>query len=320
MTFKKRFLSMVVISGILGVTFSLGFIVQTIQRTPAADHPFIPAGVSSQNLEAVTITSGAQSIEMKKSAGAWVLTALDDTLPVRNSRVEDLLKTLAEMRSLRLVAQSATGWADLKIDDQTATRIDIRAGKQAVSLWFGGQSTDGSEQYVRETDSPAVYAIKAGMAFRLQQDSAYWLDKRLWPEELKTTEVIGVSCRSVKTGLLKIVKESKNGIVSWLSSGGSASVQKDRLASWVQDFLAIEGDDLVSLDGDAMPSGHSISMDISLEMVDGSAMPVSVYATSLKDGKWLMVPRFESRRLSGQGRVLAIAVPEWKLGRAVLGE
>jgi hypothetical protein len=311
---------MISLAGALALTLALGLVFQTIQRTPPSDHPFIPATWSSQTLDAVVIKGGALHVEMKKTAGTWSLVSQGDTLPVRASRVEDLLKSLAELRSLRLAARTAAGWGELKIDDQAATRIDMQAGKQAISLWFGGQSSDGREQYVREAASPAVYAVKAGVAFWLQQDTAYWLDRRLWPENLKEVDLIGITCQSVKNGTLKLVKETKNGIDSWTPTGGSGSVQKDRLASWVQNLLSIEGDDVLPLDAEKVPATYGLSLNITLATKDGGSLPVFVYAPASTDGKWLLVPRFDSRRLSGQGRAIAVSVPEWKLQRSVIGE
>ena len=196
MLFKKKFLILCGIAIFLGLTLTIGTVFQAFQRNPIGEHSFLADTVELQTLDSLTITQGQKQLSFTKSNGTWYLGSSTDAIAVKQSRLDDFIKSLKAMRSLRIAAQSSQGYVDLKIDDTQATRVELVTGNSPITFWFGDVSQDGSEQFLREKGKDAVHAVKSGIGFWLQQEPKYWYDRQVWPDSVKPAYVLAISYQS----------------------------------------------------------------------------------------------------------------------------
>ncbi len=164
------------LAGLFGIQLALAVVLFNVQgREPTA--PNEPLLVLERDaLDRVVITSSDSEIELQKKDGKW---QMGDGLPVAESRVNDLLKQLEELRR---------GWAVATSDD-AATRFEVTEekfkrkvrflqGDKEMDVLLVGTSPSFRQTHVRKPGDDAIYSVKLD-EFSLATERDNWLDTQL---------------------------------------------------------------------------------------------------------------------------------------------
>ncbi|MDA8426999.1 MAG: DUF4340 domain-containing protein [Treponema sp.] len=137
---------------------------------------------------------GAGSVSLARQNDSWFFVDASRRFPAQSKRVEDFLKALSDVKSLKPLAHSTSAWAGLGLDEGKAKSILVKdaSGRTMADLRVGGYGPTGSDIYIRRIGSNESYAVDSSFAAYLDYGRSGWLDLRVMPQ-LPATDVQSIS-------------------------------------------------------------------------------------------------------------------------------
>ncbi len=176
------------------------------------------------------LESADSRVSLKKSGAEWSLDIEGTPYPALKKRIEDLLGEISTLKRGTLVTRSeeraeALGFKEnavrLKVSGAGGELLcDMRAGKTGVT---------GRGRYIRAAGSREVYETGESLSPYLNADRRFWANLRMFPEDLKTVDIVKVSIKSSLTLSGKkgrrildysLVRPESAGTGSWSIVGG----------------------------------------------------------------------------------------------------
>lgn len=140
------------------------------QAAPAAVNLF--KGLAPDQLTGLTITDDqGKAITLIKKEG-WQIS--QGEFPADQTKIEGLIKKLAEVKSSRLVSQTTGSHARLKVADADFNRkVELTQG-DSKTLFFLGTSPSAKSIHLRLAEAKEVYQINDLAAWEVQTDRESW--------------------------------------------------------------------------------------------------------------------------------------------------
>lgn len=128
------------------------------------------------NVNALTLVKGAQSIELARDGSEWKVV---NPVPSRSdySAVEGFLTRLSSANMSKLVEESATDLAKYGLDKPTMT-VTIGAGSAKTVLEVG--KTEGGDTYARDASRPLVFTVDTTLRDDLNKNVDDYRKKELF--------------------------------------------------------------------------------------------------------------------------------------------
>ena len=115
------------------------------------------------------------AIELTKQGSGWVLASGFD-YPVTDSKVSDLLASIAKMSATSPIATQASRHKQLRVDDgEFERKLVITADGKEITLFVGGQS-GARRTAVRVGGDSRVYAVGGLQAWSIGSEPRDWID------------------------------------------------------------------------------------------------------------------------------------------------
>jgi hypothetical protein len=136
------------------------------------------SGVEADRIVGITITDAAgTTLRLAKQAEGWVLSEADD-YPCQDDKVPPLLTKLVELRTDRLVAQTGSSHARLKVaTDDFERRLDLELADGGQQRLFVGSSPSFGASHVRLEGQDAVYLTSGLSAADVATSPTSWVDR-----------------------------------------------------------------------------------------------------------------------------------------------
>jgi hypothetical protein len=260
MTYKNKVVALSSSLACLLLIYAAGIIFSPDRLRDRAESGKLLAGKSA-DAALVSISSGSGSpLDFKKVSGTWTLEEDGASLPVQSSRVEALLSSLAEVKSLSLRSSSKSSWNDFSLDETRGKRVVVKnaAGKSIADFYAGSYGPTGSEIYVRLAGKDSVYAAAGDFGTYVEGGRASWLSRALFndgpkPEDVQSLDygssldLSGATKAKAKTVAWSAVRSGGTWTVKAAASSGAsngAAVTGETVDAVLRSALSLEGDDM----------------------------------------------------------------------------
>lgn len=168
-----------VLIALLVVQLGLAIVMLTRTDDSAARKPRpVLAGFDAAKVTKLSVfaSNGTKpALEVARQGSGWVLTSSFD-YPVTESKVTDLLASLAKMSAASPIATQASRHRQLRVDDAEFERkVVITAGGKDTTIFVGGQA--GSRRTaVRLGGDSRVFAVSGPSAWSIGSEPRDWVD------------------------------------------------------------------------------------------------------------------------------------------------
>ena len=142
----------------------------------------------------IELTGGDGSVTLENSGGGWGITE-QAGFPVDGVKVDDLLKTLLELRVREPVVTSSRHHDSLKIaDDDNEGRVRLYAAEERpVADLIFGSSPNYRVLHLRLAGDDAVYEVRGMASYDVRPDPDAWADKALVTVDASTVREVRLS-------------------------------------------------------------------------------------------------------------------------------
>ena len=217
----------------------------------------------------LTIENASAVIELAKSDDGW--TVGERCYKADTNAADALVNAVKNIRVLDTVAQAGSDAVDERYEIDKANAIVVKAykGNELVrTLTIGKTSSTGSQSYVTLDGKKDIYLVSGTLRDTFKKDAAALRSKSVYAVD--SSDLTAVS-ESMGSTVLSIVKSGDP--AAWTASGGAASVDAEKAASWAASLAALNADSW--LDDDFVLPDASES--VTVITAGGKAITVSVY-------------------------------------------
>ena len=156
-----------------------------------------------------------------------------------------------------------------EIDKANAIVVKAYKGNELVrTLTIGKASSTGSQSYVTLDDKKDIYLVSGTLRDTFKKDVAALRSKSVYTVD--SSDLTAVS-ESMGSTVLSIVKSGDP--AAWTASGGAASVDAEKAASWAASLATLNADSWLDDDFVLPPVSESVTV----ITAGGKAITVSVY-------------------------------------------
>tara|TARA_B100000700_G_C15031124_1_gene850597 strand:+ start:837 stop:1418 length:582 start_codon:yes stop_codon:yes gene_type:complete len=133
---------------------------------------------NKDKIKKILLHKGSDAIELIKENEIWKI-AGNDTLIVRENRIEDLYNKVLETKKETLISENKEKWTVLSVDDSLGTHLALY-DKDDIKLAyyvFGRSNKDWKHNYVRIDEEPDVYLTNHNIINNLNPRDSFWGEK-----------------------------------------------------------------------------------------------------------------------------------------------
>lgn len=227
---------------------------------PAAANLF--KSLSPDQLTSLMITNEqGKSISLLKKEG-WQVSPGE--FPADPTKIEGLIKKLADLKSSRLVSQSTSSHARLKVADGDFNRkVELGQG-EAKTTFFLGTSPSAKSIHLRLSGAKEVYQINDLAAWEVQADKESWWQTKYVSH--KSDDLTGLTL-SNGAGSIELVHDAAK--KSWqLKSAPETTLDPQRLETLLTSLLEITIDSYQAKE--FTPKGQAIAT-VTYQTKDGES-------------------------------------------------
>ena len=297
LNFRKRAALLSALAALLALALILSLVFDPEGRRNSAfawlDPSFLPL------IDRIELYGLEGRIILERRNNLWVFPTEAGDLPIRQTRVEDLLGVLSQRHPYPLRASSLEARLSLALEPGMASRIIVRAGAglPLVDLLVGTADALIREVYLRSADAREIYSGEDRFTLFTEGSPQFWFDLRLFPPGPAGSLSPGMVQQAeivLPEGSLTLQRSGGG----WVSSGQSVP-DSFRVEAWVRSVLEAEGEDF------SVQAPPAAEGSITLWFGDGSS-------TTL-----LLGPPDEDQRrcLWVEGSPLVYVLGEWGVNR-----
>ncbi len=256
MQFKVKLIAVCAVLGVLILSFILGNIFSPEQVQKRSEEKPLFSGIKTANAVSVEISKEGKTVHLAKKGPVWMVKVGDEEFPAENSRIEGFLSAVQKLKRIRVVGSKEDYWKQLGLTAEEASHVVVKdqAGIPIVDIFSGKADPGGKGNYLRTSSAPVSYLVGGSLSSYLGRDEAYWSDLRLFPEDLKGTNIMHLKIQSRKRmdekdtksfdGDYTIVKSADKNKRGWIvqSSPGKEldSAAVDSMANALADLNAVQ--------------------------------------------------------------------------------
>lgn len=163
------------LGAILGVQLVIASVLFFRSHEPVAtvNRPLLAIDAASVDR---LVIDGEQALELNKDGDQW---RLGNGLPVRGPRVENLIDSLAKLKSQWPVANSVAAAERFDVaDDKFKRKVTLFSGDTNLGSLLMGTSPGINQCHIRVPGDEAIYALRFSV-FEATTDADEWLDNTL---------------------------------------------------------------------------------------------------------------------------------------------
>jgi len=165
-----------ILSGLVILQLLLIAVIFWPNRGADASAERLLAGITLDDVQAITIEQGEASVHVARGGDGWVLPDADD-FPVTALSATDTISRVLEINTSRLVASNAGSHERLQVTEKDAVRTVTVETKEGTSLTLlVGSSPSFRATNVRLSDSDNVYLTNSLQATDLKTDYGSWVN------------------------------------------------------------------------------------------------------------------------------------------------
>lgn len=133
-------------------------------------------GVKGADITDVKIQDDKKTVHLAKADGKWVLPD-NGNYPVNEVQVSDFISKVLKIDTSRLVANTASSYKRLKVDDKDfVRRVDLKTSDGKTQTVLIGTSPNVRATNVRTADKSAVYLTGSVTGTDINTDLASWVN------------------------------------------------------------------------------------------------------------------------------------------------
>ncbi len=177
---NKNLRNGIIFLGVLVIGFVLNSYYQSRHTTKSS--AIFDGDVS--NIKKVLIQNLGNALELVRQDTVWSISG-NDTLVVRENRIDNLLNTVLAVNRETLVSKNPEKWVKFSVDDSSGTHLALIDAKDETMAYFvfGRSRSDWAHNYVRINDEPEVYLTDTNVIHHLSASPTFWGEKPKPPEE-----------------------------------------------------------------------------------------------------------------------------------------
>ena len=217
----------------------------------------------------LTIENAGTLIELAKSNDGW--TVGERRYKADTNGADALVDAVKNIRVLDTVAQAGNDAVDERYEIDKANAIVVKAykGNELMrTLTIGKASSTGSQSYLTLDGKKDICLVSGTLRDTFKKDVAALRSKSVYAVD--SSDLTAVS-ESMGSTVLTIAKSGDP--AAWTASGGGASVDAEKAASWAASLAALNADSWLD-DDFILPSA---SESVTVITAGGKAITVSVY-------------------------------------------
>ena len=206
-----------ILVGILVLQLIVTAIVLWPRPTATAEGESLFPDLDTGQIVGLTITdTGGQTVHMAKENGAWVLPEAGG-FPVQADRVPEFLAKIAALKAERLVAQTSSSHARLKVaDDDYERLVEFEMSDGSHHRFYIGTSPSSTVSHVRAGDQDQVYLTSALSAQDAGAQASNWIDRTYL--EIPQDQIVALTLENAN-GTFAFSKEGDTWTMAGLAEG-----------------------------------------------------------------------------------------------------
>ena len=215
------------------------------------------------------IENASAVIELAKSDDGW--TVGERRYKADTNAADALVNAVKNIRVLDTVAQAGSDAVDerYEIDKTNAIVVKAYKGNELVrTLTIGKASSTGSQSYLTLDGKKDIYLVSGTLRDTFKKDVAALRSKSVYTVD--SNDLTAVS-ESMGSTVLSIVKSGDP--AAWTASGGAASVDAEKAASWAASLAVLNADSWLD-DDFILPAANE---SVTVITAGDKAITVSVY-------------------------------------------
>jgi hypothetical protein len=228
-----------------------------------------------------TATGGAAGkLSLVRINGAWFADLGSLQVPVKQGRIDDLFRILADRGAFPRIGSAASSHSGLGLSAENASRLEIRGGaaiEPLLDLLIGNDNAEGREVYLRKNGENEYRLGDALIKSYVEGEAASWYDLKLFSES-RADMVQRIRVSPVKDGEGDEDYVLARNEAGWLIEGSTETPSADAVDTYVRAIFDIQGDDFLADTPPVFDAGR-----LSLELGDGSV--ITVQAAEEQNGK-----------------------------------
>jgi hypothetical protein len=206
-----------ILVGILVLQLIVTAIILWPRPTATAEGESLFPGLDTSQIVGLTITDGSgQSLHLAKENGTWVLPEAG-AYPVQADKVPEFLTKIADLKAERMVAQTSSSHARLKVaDDDYERLVELEVSDGSRFQFYIGTSPSYSVSHVRAAGQDQVYLTSALSAQDAGAEASTWIDRTYL--EIPRDQVVAVTLENAN-GTFAFAKEGETWTMADLAEG-----------------------------------------------------------------------------------------------------
>jgi hypothetical protein len=285
MSFRTRLLALCsVLAGLL-ILLVLGILFSP-ERVQArtSGRPILPS-VRALKADGIDITvNGETKVSLHKAVSGWEARSGARAYPASADRIATFLRAVTALQRTSLVSSDARHLPELGFSADAARLLVLhQAGAPDIGLLVGKRGPSGDADYVQVREQASVYLARGSLAFFLAQDSSYWFELHVLPDDVQGTTIAAITvsgslaldATSVLRGGYTLKRPSADKQDQWVI--GSPEKPGDRVtAGAMSNALAMmEGVDFAESAAVAPPAGEAGRLDITVATFEGKKYSIT---------------------------------------------
>ena len=182
MTYKKRLVFLLVLIGILALTYTGGIIFgHDLRRERVQMFAWLDS-TDAGRITRIVVSNEWEDFELTKRYDQWYVLHNGSVFPARQLRVEDFISILATRAAWPVRAASVAAHERFGLDEH-ASRVTVFAGNSVLlDILVGGDDPIRRETYIRKAGQNEVRSGERGIRGYVSGNITSWYNLRLIPE------------------------------------------------------------------------------------------------------------------------------------------
>jgi hypothetical protein len=140
------------------------------------------AALDTANISEVKIYINKTKADLRltRSDSGWITNSANAQAWADPEEIQELLKSVKQVRIDHLIASEKNSWVDLFVSDTLGVHIIISGKKKVIANWHIGNPPNSASTYIRSDDEDKVYVLENNqMNSLVNKPFDSWRDKRL---------------------------------------------------------------------------------------------------------------------------------------------
>ena len=156
------------------------FVVTKVFRSPARESNLDTDvfRIDTSRVEIIEVRQpGNNELTFRKGDSTWTIEQADKSANLASIQLDNLLRTMNNVRPERLVSRKKETWNEYQVSDSSAIRLTAYTGDMdELATWHIGKQSAGNT-YMRSEDQEEVYLVEGAIRSGVDKDFNEWRDK-----------------------------------------------------------------------------------------------------------------------------------------------